>query len=177
MRQRLALARALLNKPELLFLDEPTAGLDPEVAKQVHDLIQNVRLKDGHTVVLCTHHLYEAERLCDRMAVMSKGYVIAIGTLEQLRQIAAPEHWIKFTFMSQLFEKAVTDLKIISGVVDHKELDSKTLIVQVKKMDVVPALVSYFVEKDTLVTSVEPQSPSLEQIYFRLQQRAEVFVS
>ena len=62
MKQRLALARALLIKPRLLYLDEPTSGLDPEAAKQVHDLIRDVRKTDGHTVVLCTHHLYEAEQ-------------------------------------------------------------------------------------------------------------------
>ena len=71
MKQRLALARALLHQPPLLFLDEPTSGLDPEAAQQVNTLIESLSHK-GQTIVLCTHNLTEAERLCDRVVVMNR---------------------------------------------------------------------------------------------------------
>jgi len=173
MKQRLALARALLTRPELLYLDEPTSGLDPEVAKQVHDLIQDVRLKDGHTVFLCTHHLYEAERLCDRMAVMGKGKVIAMGTLDQLRAEAAPEHKILFSFLMPLTNDAILALKKQSGVEKIEEKGQCALLIQVKNKEVTPDLINLLVKKGLPIVAVEPQLASLEEIYFRLQQRAE----
>ena len=173
MKQRLALARALLIKPDLLFLDEPTTGLDPEVAKQVHDLIMDVRLKDGHTVVLCTHHLYEAERLCDRMAVMCKGKLIAMGTLDQLRAEAAPEHKTLFSFLSPISADALSALKELTGVEKIEEKGPCGLLIQIKNNAITPDLINLLVKKGSSIVSVEPQQASLEEIYFRLQQRAE----
>jgi ABC-2 type transport system ATP-binding protein len=172
MKQRLALARALLIGPELLYLDEPTSGLDPEVARQVHDLIQDVRLKDGHTVFLCTHHLYEAERLCDRMAVMGKGKVIAMGTLDQLRAEAAPEHRILFSFLTPIKKDVVTALRKHADVVKIQEKGECALLFQVKNNEVTPDLIKLLVKMGLLITAVEPQLASLEDVYFRLQQRA-----
>ncbi|HYJ79915.1 MAG TPA: ABC transporter ATP-binding protein [Longimicrobiaceae bacterium] len=83
MRQRLALARSLLHDPELLFLDEPTSGLDPVAARHVHALIGRLRERE-RTIVLCTHNLVEAQRLCDRVAVLRKGRLLAIGTPAEL---------------------------------------------------------------------------------------------
>ncbi len=173
MKQRLALARALLIKPDLLFLDEPTTGLDPEVAKQVHDLIMDVRLKDGHTVVLCTHHLYEAERLCDRMAVMGKGKLIAMGTLDQLRAEAAPEHKTLFSFLSPISADALSALKKHTGVEKIEEKGQCGLLIQIKNNTITPELIYLLVKKGSSIVAVEPQQASLEEIYFRLQQRAE----
>ena len=84
MKQRLALARALLHEPELLFLDEPTAGLDPVAAREVHGLIRELSRVKGRTVVLCTHNLIEAQRLCHRVAVLERGTLMALGTPEEL---------------------------------------------------------------------------------------------
>jgi ABC-2 type transport system ATP-binding protein len=173
MKQRLALARAMLIRPELLYLDEPTSGLDPEVAKQVHDLIQDVRLKDGHTVFLCTHHLYEAERLCDRMAVMGKGKVIAIGTLDQLRAEAAPEHKTLFSFLTPISNDVVSALKKYAGVEKIEEKGEWALLLQVKNNEVISDLVKFLVKMGLSIVAVEPQLASLEEIYFRLQQRAD----
>jgi len=83
MKQRLALARALLHEPELLFLDEPTAGLDPAAARDVHALIERLS-GQGRSVILCTHNLDEAQRLCDRVAVLERGRLLALGTPHEL---------------------------------------------------------------------------------------------
>lgn len=173
MKQRLALARALLARPELLFLDEPTSGLDPEVAKQVHDLIQDVRLKGGNTVVLCTHHLYEAERLCDRMAVMGHGRAIAVGSLNELRSIAAPQLRIQFKFATPLSSEVLAGLRKHSGVEKCERTNASSCRVQVQHKDVTPALVSWLVGQNEQILAVEPQLASLEEIYFILQQQAE----
>ena len=84
-KQRLALAMALVNDPRVVFLDEPTAGLDPQVRREIYDIIEE--LKSGKkTVLLTTHYIEEAERLCDRVAIVDHGRVIAQGTPRELKQ-------------------------------------------------------------------------------------------
>ncbi|MBI4874502.1 MAG: ABC transporter ATP-binding protein [Acidobacteria bacterium] len=84
-KQRLALALALLNDPQLVFLDEPTAGLDPQVRLEIHSLIEELRA-DRRTILLTTHYIEEAERLCDRVAILDEGRIIALGTPRELQE-------------------------------------------------------------------------------------------
>src|SRR5512144_2911484 len=84
MKQRLALARALLHRPKVLFLDEPTAALDPVAARHGHTLVETLARREGCTVFLCTHNLVEAQKLCDRVAVMEHGRLVALGTPSEL---------------------------------------------------------------------------------------------
>src|SRR5208282_5931700 len=87
-KQRLALAMALVNDPEVVFLDEPTAGLDPQVRREIYDIIEELR-RGKKTVLLTTHYIEEAERLCDRVAIVDQGRVIAQGTPRELKQKSA----------------------------------------------------------------------------------------
>jgi ABC-2 type transport system ATP-binding protein len=84
-KQRLALALAMVNDPQLLFLDEPTTGLDPQIRLEIHSLIEQLKA-EKRTVVLTTHYIEEAERLCDRVAIMDEGKIVAIGTPHELQQ-------------------------------------------------------------------------------------------
>jgi ABC-2 type transport system ATP-binding protein len=84
-KQRLALALALVNDPQLLFLDEPTTGLDPQIRLEIHNLVEEMK-HEGRTVVLTTHYIEEAERLCDRVAIVDEGKIIAMGTPRELQQ-------------------------------------------------------------------------------------------
>jgi ABC-2 type transport system ATP-binding protein len=84
-KQRLALALALVNDPQLLFLDEPTTGLDPQIRLEIHRLIEEMKA-EKRTVVLTTHYIEEAERLCDRVAIIDAGKIVAIGTPRELQQ-------------------------------------------------------------------------------------------
>ena len=95
-KQRLAVACALVNRPELLFLDEPTTGLDPQSRRQLWDVVAAFRAS-GHTVLLTTHYMEEAERLCDRVAIMDHGRVIALGTPRELIAGLGAEHVVEFT--------------------------------------------------------------------------------
>jgi ABC-2 type transport system ATP-binding protein len=94
-RQRLAIACALVGNPDLLFLDEPTTGLDPQSRRQLWDVIEAFKAKGG-TVVLTTHYMEEAERLCDRVAVMDHGRVIALGTPRELIASLGADHVVEF---------------------------------------------------------------------------------
>jgi ABC-2 type transport system ATP-binding protein len=99
--QRLAVAAALVGDPELLFLDEPTTGLDPQSRRQLWDVIRDFRGR-GRTVVLTTHYMDEAERLCDRVAVIDHGKAIALGTPAELIARLGGEHVVEFTVDGEL---------------------------------------------------------------------------
>ncbi|MFL6529800.1 MAG: ABC transporter ATP-binding protein [Chthoniobacterales bacterium] len=93
-KQRLAIALALINDPQLLFLDEPTTGLDPQVRLEIRDLIEELRA-EKRTILMTTHYIEEAERLCDRVAIIDSGQIIAIGTPRELQQKSATQSGIE----------------------------------------------------------------------------------
>src|SRR5215813_12889771 len=95
-KQRLAVACALVGEPELLFLDEPTTGLDPQSRRQLWDILRAFRAR-GRTILLTTHYMDEAERLCDRVAIVDRGCVIALGTPAELIARTGGEHLIEFS--------------------------------------------------------------------------------
>jgi ABC-2 type transport system ATP-binding protein len=102
-KQRLALALALINDPQLLFLDEPTTGLDPQVRLEIRDLIEELRA-DKRTILLTTHYIEEAERLCDRVAIIDAGQIIALGTPRELQEKSANQSAIEVRLSQALKE-------------------------------------------------------------------------
>ncbi|MEW6285146.1 MAG: ABC transporter ATP-binding protein [Chloroflexota bacterium] len=168
MKQRLALARALIHKPPLLFLDEPTSGLDPEAAQQVNDLIANLTRANGQTVVLATHNLFEAQRLCDRVAIMNKGRILALGSLKELARKLWPVTWVDIMFHVKPSENVVGSLKALRGVI-QVSAESEALAVQVENEDVIPEVVRHLVNGGESILRVNPRDYTLEDIYFALQ--------
>ncbi len=169
MKQRLALARALLSHPPLLFLDEPTSGLDPEAAAQVHDLIESIHQHNGQTVVLATHNLYDAQRLCDRVVIMNHGRLLALGSLEELRQRFSPGLWVQIEFWQPFSEMNPQGLSVCQGVQEVKVVSPVSWRIQVAENAVVPCLVAHLAQQGAQILSVSPQQVSLEEIYFSLQ--------
>jgi ABC-2 type transport system ATP-binding protein len=168
MKQRLALARALIHKPPLLFLDEPTSGLDPEAAQQVNDLIANLSRANSQTVVLATHNLFEAQRLCDRVAIMNKGRILALGSLKELSRKLWPVTWVDITFHVKPTENAAGSLKSQRGVI-QVSAEGDALAVQVENEDAIPEVVRYLVNGGESILRVNPRDYTLEDIYFALQ--------
>jgi len=107
MRQKLALAAALLHQPRVLFLDEPTVGLDPKSARMMKDVLRDV-CREGGTVFVSTHILDVAERMCDRFGIINKGRLIATGTMEELRSRAATEA----SSLEDIFLELTTDSEV-----------------------------------------------------------------
>ncbi len=114
-KQRLAVACALVGDPELLFLDEPTTGLDPQSRRQLWDVV-NAYKSTGRTVLLTTHYMDEAERLCDRVAVVDRGQVIALGTPAELIRKIGGEHVVEFSLAPGSPPLAEAELAALPGV-------------------------------------------------------------
>ena len=168
MKQRLALARALLHEPPLLFLDEPTAGLDPEAARQVTQLIEQLSHQKGRTVFLCTHNLEEAERLCDQVAVLNRGRLLALGTLAELSRALWRGLWVDIEFRSPPAGAAADGLRAVPGV-SEVQLEATRLTVRVESDDLVPTVVAVLAGQGAQIMRVNPRRHSLEDIYFELQ--------
>ena len=169
MKQRLALARTLLHNPRLIFLDEPTAGLDPVATRSVHDLVVRLSRRGGHTICLCTHNLVEAQKLCDRVAVMEHGRLVAVGTPEAL----ARELWHGVRLQVELDGCGSEDPSLPPDVRDVEwDPAEGVLSLWVAQRAAIPALVASLVGDGCRIYRVSPQEPTLEDVYFALHERA-----
>jgi ABC-2 type transport system ATP-binding protein len=118
-KQRLAMAAALVGDPELLFLDEPTTGLDPQARRHLWDLVDDLK-RAGRTIILTTHYMDEAERLCDRVAIMDHGKFIALGTVRELIASVGGDHIVEFAVKGDASAVDAARLVAINGVHSHR---------------------------------------------------------
>ncbi|MCB9450856.1 MAG: ABC transporter ATP-binding protein [Anaerolineaceae bacterium] len=171
MKQRLALARALFHQPELLFLDEPTASLDPVASRQVHEIITHLSQDEGRTVFLCTHNLDEAQRLCDRVAVMEHGRLLALGTPAELGAQLGGRARLEIEVAPGDTPQAA-DLLRSAGATEVR-VEHDTLHVAGIHREAVPGILAALVAAGVAVYRLNPVEPSLEDIYFALHDNAE----
>jgi ABC-2 type transport system ATP-binding protein len=165
MRARLALARAVLHQPDLLLLDEPTAGLDPESAKAVLGLIDEMA-EDGKTVLMCTHLLLEAEGLADQVIVMDKGQAMVSGSPQELTR----RYWPATRVLLDAADPSVLDRASALPFVQHYERNG-VAVVDLEDDTQVPDLVDALVAAGARLTRVEPRTPSLEELYFTIRKQ------
>jgi ABC-2 type transport system ATP-binding protein len=168
MKQRLALARTLIHQPELLFFDEPTAGLDPEAARNVTELIEQLSGERGRTVFLCTHNLDEAQRLCSRVAIINKGHLLAVGTIEQLARQLWQGTWVDIRLRTAPPPELLQTVGAMPNVM-QVEANDKSLSLQVETEDRIPEVVAALVTAGAAIMAVSPRTHTLEEIYFTLQ--------
>lgn len=167
MKQKVALARALMHNPRVLFLDEPTSGLDPLASRNVRELIVN--LKQAHrSIILCTHDLDEAERLADEIIIMRKGHVVARGTAAALRAQMSGETQVHIVF-ARPFPTATSLLKTVNGLnaaTPQSNEEQTQLTYQTMQPSLVnPQVVTTLVGAGAHIVSVTCATSSLEDVY------------
>jgi len=155
---------ALVNDPEVVFLDEPTAGLDPQVRREMYDIIEELK-REKKTVLLTTHYIEEAERLCDRVAIVDQGRVIALGTPRELKHSSAGTTRIEVRLARPLRNGMLAGLE---GVADCREFDGTYVLHSARPPQTIVALVKQLESESNELQSLEMFSPSLEDVFIEL---------
>jgi ABC-2 type transport system ATP-binding protein len=167
-KQRLALACAIVGDPDLLFLDEPTTGLDPQSRRQLWDLIVELRAS-GRSIVLTTHYMDEAERLCDRVAIVDHGHVIALGTPRELIASLGAEHVVEFTApTAPTGTLSAEELQKLNGVRAAREHDGRWTLEVVGLARAVPALLAELSRRGLALGELATHSATLEDVFVSL---------
>ncbi len=165
-KQRVALALALVNDPQLLFLDEPTTGLDPQVRLEIHGLIQELR-SANRSILLTTHYIEEAERLCDRVAIIDEGQIIEIGTPREIQQRTLGQSLIEI-----LCEQPMPATEMESFLKDEKHSfsdDRKSLTVHSPKpARTIVELVKWIDQQGIELADIHLKRPTLEDVFIEL---------
>lgn len=174
MKQRLQICRGLINDPQVLFLDEPTLGLDVNIAKDLREFIrEKVVREDGKTVLLTTHYMYEAEELCDRVGFLSKGKLVAVGHPEELKR-KMPSGFSIEMLVTRLTDEALSGLKQLElvkqvmttdyeGESEGEKIDR--LIINVESDKAVSHVLSHMAARHCRVISVNLRGPTLEDLF------------
>jgi ABC-2 type transport system ATP-binding protein len=163
-KQRLAMACALVGDPELLFLDEPTTGLDPQARRHLWDLVDALK-QAGRTIILTTHYMEEAERLCDRVAIMDHGRVIALGTPQQLIATVGGEDIVEFAVSSQASESRPGAPGPVLGVLINQPVRG---VVDPEKLTAIPGVQSHRVDAGLHQLSVSELHTTVPRIFAAL---------
>ena len=169
MKQKLALARALVHSPEILFLDEPTSGLDPRSAKDIRDLMEELSERENQTILLSTHRLEDAERLCSRVMIIRDGGSLIVGSPDELRRrmTGSPLLEVRLRRVDEGIIRSIRTLEQVSNLSINAEANKMT--VGLKDLeDATPLVVRRIVEAGGLILSVEALEPSLEEAYLKL---------
>jgi ABC-2 type transport system ATP-binding protein len=166
-KQRLALACAIVGDPELLFLDEPTTGLDPQSRRQLWELIERFK-SEGRTILLTTHYMDEAERLADRVAIVDHGKVIALGTPQELIHSLGAEHVVEFALAPESPAIDENDLKALDGVRAARSLAGGYELQVSALHRTVPALLALIARNNMELAQLTTHSASLEDVFVSL---------
>src|SRR3984893_6842655 len=166
-KQRLAVACALVGNPDFLFLDEPTTGLDPQARRQFWELIEEFK-QSGRTILITTHYMDEAERLCDRVAIVDHGREIALGTPRELIASTCAEHMVEFAAGSASKALDVPALRRIEDVRDVRT-ENGAVLMQVRELHTsVPALLAELTRQNVPLTELRTHSATLEDVFVTL---------
>jgi len=168
MKRKLTIAAGIIHQPGILFLDEPTTGIDVASARQIRALIKNLNEK-GTTIFMTTHYIEEAERLCDRIAFIAKGKIIKIGSIDELMEEAQKERIIQFSFdgtvqinkLEQDFNRQFSQCHFISIT------DSLFQVRSATAMDLMPFM-SFFNSRGIKVMEAKIIKPSLEEVFVKI---------
>jgi ABC-2 type transport system ATP-binding protein len=163
MRQRLALARAVVHNPDVLILDDPTAGVDPSGQIEVRQIMLEMTRKEGKTIFLSSHNLDEVQRICNRIALIDQGEIKLYGELDRLqREMSSGEVMIETA--ETIADTILAELKGLPEVSIQNRMDN-TLILSLGKSALVPDVVNFLVQRNVRIEQVKRREASLEEIY------------
>jgi ABC-2 type transport system ATP-binding protein len=165
-KQRLAIACALAGDPDLLFLDEPTTGLDPHARRQVWDVIEQFK-RGGRTIILTTHYMEEAEKLCDRVAIMDQGRIIALGPPRELIASMGAGHVIEFSAEgTDALDLSV--LRQIGGVQEVAQQNGGVRVLVTELHESVPSILREVARQGAVLSALRTHSATLEDVFVLL---------
>lgn len=169
MRRRLEIARGLLHEPKVLFLDEPTLGLDPQTRNHLWEYIERLNKEKGITIILTTHYMDEADRLCDRVAIMDKGKIIALDTPEKLKEeICGDVITIKSSERDELYSK----IKTLSWV-NHVEIYDGFVTINLENAEKHVAEIAHLSANNGIdIDSISIHKPTLEDVFLHFTGRS-----
>ncbi len=166
-KQRLAVATALVGDPELIFLDEPTTGLDPTSRRQLWDIIESFKAQN-RTVMLTTHYMEEAERLCDRVAIFDAGKIIAEGSPTELIRSLGANHVIEFSTNDSSVSKSVDWIEKLPSVSQVQVEDNDVRVTADQLHEVLPGLVAGLERESIALTGLSTRQATLEDVFVSL---------
>jgi ABC-2 type transport system ATP-binding protein len=174
MKRKLALARALLADPPILLLDEPTTGLDVVSSRTIREFIRNdLSRKQGKTVLYTTHYIEDAAQICDRIAIMQKGRLIALDTPDALRTLAKKNEVLDVT-VKNMSKTQVNALKVMDGVaslaadVQDATLGQTHLRLRLENVDALPGIFDFFFKEKIKIVNFKQEEPTLEDAFIEL---------
>jgi ABC-2 type transport system ATP-binding protein len=166
MAQRLMVARAILHRPQILFLDEPTSGLDPQSRLALWDILQELHA-EGQTILLTTHYMEEADQLCDRVAIMDHGEVLALDTPDGLKRSVGTGNLVRITASGDLDRLAEHLTTSVPGAISARVVDNQVRL-QAEGTGLLPRIVAAAEEAGSSVTDVSVSEPTLETVFINL---------
>jgi ABC-2 type transport system ATP-binding protein len=165
-KQRLALALALLNDPQVLFLDEPSAGLDPQARLEIHELVLALR-REQRTILMTTHYIEEAEKLCDRVAIVDEGRIVAMGTPREIQEKVLAHSTIEIELAAPLGDVSLPHWPLADQVaVDERR--TKIFVTTGRPARIVVDMVMWLDEKGVELSDIRIKRPSLEDAFIEL---------
>ncbi|HIJ11320.1 TPA: ABC transporter ATP-binding protein, partial [Candidatus Woesearchaeota archaeon] len=169
MARRLDIACALIHDPKILFLDEPTADLDPVMGNKIWNLLRIINQR-GTTIILASHHIVEIEQLCDRVAIIKDGKIRALGDPEQIKSKNLPKEMIYMKSSPGMYKKIITRIKrACPGTITKAEMKNKRLEISANTEGcIVPALLSIAKDMNENVLNIESVKPKLDQAFIMI---------
>jgi ABC-2 type transport system ATP-binding protein len=165
-KQRLALALAMLNDPQVLFLDEPSAGLDPQARLEIHELVLDLR-REQRTILMTTHYIEEAEKLCDRVAIVDEGRIVAMGTPREIQEKALAHSTIEIELAAPLGDLALPHWPEADKVaVDQRRM--QIAVTTARPARIVVEMVKWLDENSVELADIRIKRPSLEDAFIEL---------
>jgi ABC-2 type transport system ATP-binding protein len=168
MRRRLEIARGLIHRPRVFFLDEPTTGLDPQSRRTIWELLEKLRSEGDLTILICTHYMDEADRLCDRLAIVDHGKIAALGTPRELKASVPGQDILTLQLVHEVSDALLAALKSLPEISDAVREEAHTARI-ILKADVVPldGIVEVTRAAGNKVRSLSLQEPTLEDVFIQ----------